>query len=65
MVFEQKETPFEPGLPVNPESFKDRTDKVLKATRYFKQVVNGNPQHLFITGQRGLGKSSFARYLVK
>ena len=65
MVFDSKKTPFEPDRSVNPNNFKGREDKVLEATRYFKQVVNGTPQHLFITGQRGFGKSSFARYLGK
>jgi len=60
-----KESPFQPGQPVDPNKFKGRIENIKEVTRYFKQVTNGNPQHLFLTGKRGMGKSSFARYMVE
>ncbi|MDR0912533.1 MAG: ATP-binding protein [Methanobrevibacter sp.] len=63
MNLEIKESPFQPGRPVDPNKFKGRIENITEVTRYLKQVVNGNPQHLFLTGKRGMGKSSFARYI--
>ena len=31
--------------------------------RHLNQVLYGIPQHFFINGKRGMGKSSFALYL--
>jgi len=63
MNLADKESPFQPGIPVDPNKFKGRLENIEEVTRYLKQVTNGNPQHLFLTGKRGMGKSSFARYI--
>ena len=47
------------------EKFKGRKKKIEEAERYFNGVMKGNSKHIFVAGQRGLGKSSFARYLSK
>jgi len=60
-----KESSFHLTRLVNQNKFKGRIENIKEVTRYFKQVTNGNPQHLFITGKRGIGKSSFARYIVE
>ncbi|MDR0910990.1 MAG: KAP family NTPase [Methanobrevibacter sp.] len=61
--FPLKETPFQPGHPVNPENFKGRMDIIQNIIRYMPNVISGNAQHFFITGKRGMGKTSLANYV--
>jgi len=58
-----RETPFQPGHPVSPEDFKGRMDIIENITRYMPSVISGNPQHFFVTGKRGMGKTSLAKYV--
>jgi len=58
-----KETPFQPGHPVNPENFKGRMDIITNINRYMVNAVNGDAQHFFITGKRAMGKTSLAGYV--
>lgn len=61
-----KESPFQPGHPVDPEKFKGRKEIITKICRYMQQATQQkNPQHFFITGKRGMGKSSLATYIKK
>ena len=58
------DSPFEPGHPVSPDKFKGRKKDIIKMIRYLPKVVNkGIPQHFFITGKRGMGKTSFVKYI--
>lgn len=57
------ESPFMPGLPVTPDKFKGRTDDINKVIRYMPSVKNGKQKHFFITGKRGMGKTSFVKYI--
>lgn len=63
MNLADKESPFQPGKPVDPNKFKGRKENIKEVSRYLKQAMAGDSQHFFITGKRGLGKSSFARYM--
>ena len=59
------ESPFEPGHPVSPDKFKGRKKDINKISRYLPKVKNqGVPFHFFITGKRGMGKTSFVKYLA-
>lgn len=58
-----KESPFQPGHPVSPYYFKGRTKIVKKILRYLNKAEKGDVQHYFITGKKGMGKSSLARYV--
>lgn len=58
-----KPSPFQPGEPVRPEKFEGRTSIIEEYKNYLMQVVNGNPQHFFITGKRGMGKTSLANFI--
>ena len=58
-----RETPFQPGHPVSSRYFKGRTDIIQNINRYMPNVINGNAQHFFVTGKRGMGKTSLARYV--
>lgn len=58
------ESPFEPGHPVSPSNFKGRKKDINKISRRLPKVKNqGVPVHFFITGKRGMGKTSFVKYL--
>lgn len=60
---EKGDSPFQPGQPVSPNKFKGREDIINEIIRYFPAVVNGKPQHFFITGKRGMGKTSLAHFI--
>lgn len=47
-----RESPFEPGLPVSPDHFTGRKNTISKILRNVGKVIQGNPQHFFLTGKR-------------
>lgn len=58
------DSPFEPGHPVSPDKFKGRKKDIIKMIRYLPKVINkGIPEHFFVTGKRGMGKTSFVKYI--
>lgn len=60
------DSPFEPGKPVSPYKFKGRIKDCKKIIRNIPKVIHtGVPQHFFITGKRGMGKTSFAKYVSR
>ncbi|MBQ6345398.1 MAG: ATP-binding protein [Methanobrevibacter sp.] len=60
------DTPFEPGRPVSPSNFKGRRNDCIKIIRYIPGVIKkGMPEHFFITGKRGMGKTSFIKYVSR
>ncbi len=63
MDISQKESLFQPGQPVSPDRFEGREDIIKEILKYFPSVKSGNPQHFFITGKRGMGKTSLAHYI--
>ncbi len=63
-----KESPFSPGQPVQPEYFVARIKEIQRLERAIRQTVSGRNENIFITGQRGIGKSSlglFIRHLAE
>lgn len=58
------ESPFEPEYHVSPDNFKGREEDIAKILRYMPKIINqGIPEHFFITGKRGMGKTSFVKYV--
>ena len=56
--------PFLPGHPVSQDYFIGRKDEVNKLVRYLPRVIEkGLPEHFFIVGKRGMGKTSFINYI--
>lgn len=55
--------PFTPGSPVPPDLFVGRSQQLQEVTRYIDQAAGGRLQNVFLSGDRGIGKSSFAAYL--
>ncbi len=58
-----KESPFSPGRPVPVEYFVARYEEVQRLKRAIRQTVSGRNENIFITGQRGIGKSSLAGFI--
>jgi AAA ATPase-like protein len=54
----QRFNPFRPGSIVTPGMFSGRYDELVSMEQALFQTKNGNPQHLLIHGERGIGKSS-------
>ncbi len=60
MTIDKSATPFTPGNPVGIDLFAGRNEQVEELTRYIRQVSAGRQENVFLTGDRGIGKSSFA-----
>lgn len=68
MVIEEvfPDSPFEPWRPVSPEKFKGRVKDRDKILRRIPHVIKyGRTEHFFITGKRGMGKTSFVNYVSR
>lgn len=66
--YKEKTSPFSPGKPVPIEYFVARLKEIQRLERAIKQTYAGKNENIFITGERGMGKSSlasFIRYLAE
>jgi biotin operon repressor len=50
--------PFRPGLLASPEVFAGRAQELNFLERALQQTRRGNPRHILLNGERGIGKSS-------
>lgn len=57
-----KFNPFVPNGIAYPGMFIGRLEEIEEIEQTFFQTTNGNPQHLMITGERGIGKTSLLNY---
>ena len=58
-----RESPFQPGIPVSPDRFSGRQDTVEKILRYVSPAIKGETQHFFLTGKRRMGKTSVTDFV--
>lgn len=58
-----RESPFQPGKPVSPYYFKGRHSSIQKILRYYNNACNKDVQHFFLTGKKGIGKTSLAEFV--
>jgi hypothetical protein len=56
-------SPFTPGNPVPLELFVGREKQIDEIMRYAKQSARGKMENIFLSGDRGIGKSSLASLL--
>ena len=54
--------PFTPHQPIDPEYFGGRIEEVQKIGSALNQTRHGKTQHILLTGERGIGKTSLALY---
>ena len=59
----KEDSPFTPGYPVSPELFVGREKQLKEIQRYIKLVASGKMENVFLSGERGIGKTSLANYL--
>ncbi len=63
LISQKPDSPFTPGTPVPPELFVGRKQQLEEAAGYMERAASGRLENLFLVGERGIGKSSFAAYL--
>jgi AAA ATPase-like protein len=63
MVTIKENSPFTPGNPVPIELFVGRVEQFKEIVRHVKQTEYGKQENVFLSGERGIGKSSLASYL--
>jgi AAA ATPase domain len=54
--------PFTPNAPIDPRYFASRLSEVTKVQAALNQTRHGKTQHILLTGERGIGKTSLATY---
>ncbi|MDR2544015.1 MAG: ATP-binding protein [Methanobrevibacter sp.] len=59
---DERINPFNPDSPVDPNNFEGREDILKKNIKLLMETKHNNPKHFFITGNRGMGKSSLESY---
>jgi len=60
---EKGNSPFTPGSPVPVELFVGRLEQINEIMRYIGQTSVGKQENVFLSGDRGIGKSSLASFL--
>jgi len=58
----QPSNPFTPNQPIDPQYFAGRLEEVIKVQAALNQTRHGKTQHILLTGERGIGKTSLAMY---
>lgn len=56
-------SPFTPGNPVPPELFVGRAAQIAQLRRCAEQACSGRQESVFLSGDRGIGKSSLAHFV--
>lgn len=59
----KERSPFSPGRPVPVEYFVGRKEEIDKLIKGIRQTTTGQNVNAFITGERGIGKSSLALFI--
>jgi len=62
-IREKEPSPFTPGSPAPPEMFVGRRADVEELLRYARQACSKRHESVFLSGDRGIGKSSLAAFV--
>jgi len=62
-MINRENSPFTPGNPVPVELFVGRTEQIQEILRYVGQTISGKQENIFLSGERGIGKSSLASFI--
>lgn len=64
MAFKLKRNPFTTNLPLdNPNIFAGREQEIFYMVNSLYQTGYGKPKHVFVSGERGIGKSSYVKQI--
>jgi len=64
----KEQSPFSPGKPVPVDYFTGRLKEIQRLETAIRQTASGRNENVFVTGERGIGKSSlasFARFVAQ
>lgn len=61
----KEESPFTPGTPVPAEFFVGRDNKKEEIRKFINRTISGRQENIFLSGERGIGKSSLASFLYQ
>lgn len=63
MIINEYDSPFQVGVPVYPKNFIGREETLDKILPQLSHLYPNNQKHFFITGSRGMGKTSLTKYI--
>lgn len=61
----KERSPFSPGRPVPVEYFVGRSEEIRRLLRCVDQSLSGRNENLFVSGERGIGKSSLTDIVLQ
>ncbi len=64
-MMQEKISPFTPGSPARADLFAGRERQIWEVSNYLTQAAHGRMENVFLIGDRGIGKSSFASYILE
>ena len=64
-MMQEKISPFTPGSPARADLFAGREDQIREVSNYLTQAAHGRMENVFLIGDRGIGKSSFASFILE
>ena len=64
-MMQEKISPFTPGSPARADLFAGRERQIWEVSNYLTQAAHGRMENVFLIGDRGIGKSSFASFILE
>ena len=64
-MMQEKISPFTPGSPARADLFAGRESQIWEVSNYLTQAAHGRMENVFLIGDRGIGKSSFASFILE
>ena len=64
-MVQERISPFTPGSPARADLFAGREGQIWEVSNYLTQAAHGRMENVFLIGDRGIGKSSFASFILE